>query len=167
MKKLSFAIILMLLSIFTFAQNGFQWDVTIALPKQKQQDIYNKTKSFIQQNNYLPEETVEAVGGDTGTKIIVLAKCKTSQTISDVNGEWIFNFNFSFLIDKNQSRIILNGIECAKAPKDYPLVPVSETYPDNGEKKIKLSEAQYKQLMTNLKSTLQKIVDDYKEFLIK
>jgi len=151
----------------SFSQTNFEWDVIIDSLTETQSNLYSKTKLFIAETWNSAQNVIQ---NDDAEKGLILVKGISNQNLFYQLSEhkWNFSYTVKFMLKENKCRIIINNVYCVEARTgkfDWPLVPVSDNYPADGWKKTSLSDKRYLELMSNLKSDLQKIVTSYNSYL--
>ncbi len=162
--KLLLTKVFILMSIFSFGQKDFKWDVIIDSLVSDKSQLYSKTKLFIAETWNSAQNVIQNDDKEAG---IILIKGLSSQNLYyQLNDhKWTFNYTIKFLMKNNRCRIIIDDVYCSSAKTgqyEWPYMPVSDSYPQSkGYKITGVNEERYLTIMTSLKEELQGIVDSY------
>ncbi len=156
MKKIFLILLFLLLSIFTYSQNNFQWEIIDSCSKSKEQ-IYSETKMFIANMWKSAQNVIQNDDKEAG---MILIKCSSYQLINYRLGNytWGFDYTVAFYMKNNKFKINLYNVIGSSAPSQTPLMQI-DYY--RGYNKTLQSEKQYLQICSQLKLELQSIIDDY------
>lgn len=162
----------MLVANITFAQTNFKWDKIDSVAKTKAQ-IYSDTKMYIAQTWNSAQDVIQNDDKEAGS---ILIKGSIKEEIKYGMGvnfgpaiyTYYYHYTITFLMKDNKFKLVLDNVNCktALAPTGakytIPCLPPfeGENYPDvpnwgNLSKKKQL------ELMTQLKTDLQAVVDAY------
>jgi hypothetical protein len=169
MKNLFLTAIFSLITIVSFSQDNFKWDKIDSTTKSKD-EIYTLTKMYIAETWYSAQNVIQNDDKENGT-ILIKGVNVQSHTFQLNNHVWNFNYTVKFQFKENKYRIIIDNVHCTYArcaQYDWPLMPVSDTYPtEKGFKLTSLNEIWYLKIMGHLKTDLQSIVDGYENYINK
>ncbi len=167
MKSILF-IILTLIGYTSYGQKDFKWDIIIDSLDGTQKELYSKTKVFIAENWVSANVVIQDDDKESG---IIIVKGVIQKDIFFTLNEhtYVFTHTVKFLIKDNKCRIIINNVNCtyARCQKyDWPLMPVSDTYPEKkGVRITGMSEENYIHTMRSLKKDLHQLYKDYKKYI--
>lgn len=162
-------IFLVFVSSNLLAQQNFVWEKTDTVAKTKD-DIYSDTKMFIAENWKSAKAVIQNDDKEGG---LILVKGKTIQILSHslYTCEYTYSYNVVFRMKDQKYKITIDNVYCESAyvggrklkevqPFEGGNVPEMRPTEGGSIPKKKLIE-----LMSELKSELQNIVDDYTEYL--
>jgi len=169
-RKSLLVLALMLISITSFGQANFKWDVIIDSLDDNQDQLYSKTKLFIGETWKSAQNVIQNDDKDAG--IILIKGISVQNLYYQMNDHrWTYSYSIKFLMKNNKCRIIIEDVYCSAArvaQYDWPLMPLSDVYPSSKGMKITgVNEKRYIQLMTSLRAELQSIVDSYTDYVKK
>ena len=164
MKKV--VLFLTILPLAALAQDNFEWDVRDSTEWSKD-EIYSKAKQFIAETWNEPSKVIKNDDPESG--LILLRGLHVEEMYYQMNEHrWTFSYQVKFQMRDNQWRLVIEDVKCetARAAQyDWPLLPMSMTYPEQGYRKTSLKEDRYLEIMGNVQATMQLIVDSYEEAL--
>tara|TARA_R110000803_G_C11987103_1_gene321473 strand:+ start:3110 stop:3667 length:558 start_codon:yes stop_codon:yes gene_type:complete len=169
-KKTLLTLVLVLFGFISFGQTDFKWDVIVDSLESDKSELYSKSKLFIAEVYKSAQNVIQNDDKEAG---IILVKGATLQTLYyQLNiHKWTFSYSIKFLVKDNKCRIIIEGVYCSDARvgiHDWPLMPVSNTYPESKGLRITgLNKKRYSLLMMKLKEELQLTVDLYAAYVKK
>jgi len=169
MKKVILTTISILFMTISYAQTNFKWDKIDSIAKNKN-ELYSLTKMYIGETWKSAQNVIQNDDKEGGA---ILVKGLSVQNLYyQMNDhKWTFSYTIKFLFKDNKYRVVIEDVYCQSArvaQYDWPLMPVSDTYPaEKGLKTTGVNEVRYLEIMSSLKNELQSIVDGYGSYLKK
>lgn len=167
---------LLLLSTLSFGQTDFKWEKVDSIQKSKDQ-LYTDTKLFISDYWKSSKDVIQnddREGGVVTIKGIIKVEQKINFTGS---ATFYFNFSITYLFKDGKYKVILDNVNCqndvwfmGNINKTIKPLPISDVNPVGYEfraGKGELKEDKYREAMSNLKTQLQSIMDDYNTYIKK
>jgi hypothetical protein len=152
----------MFLAFFTNAQSDFKWDVrdSVALSKD---EIYSKVKEFVGVTWKSAQDVIQVDDKDGG---MVLIKGIDVQEMNYQMNEhrWTFGYTIKFMFKDQMWRIVIENVSNTSARAgtyDWPILPITFTYPEKGYRETSLKEDRFLELMGNVYTSLQGIIDSF------
>lgn len=168
MKKIFCLSIVFCLVTNVFGQAGFKWEKVDSVAKTKSQ-IYSDTKLFIAKTWKSAKDVIQNDDKESG---VILIKGSCVQAFNKNLGfcpmEYVYDYMVTFKIKEGKFKIILDNVHCSSAhggggtqyQSINPIEPSDEIpYPFRTWGAI--SKKRAAEIMINLKSELQAIVDSY------
>lgn len=157
--------ILMAISLSTFAQTNFRWEVLDTIYKTKDQ-LYADTKLFIAKVYNEPEFVIKHEDKEAGIILVRAVKRRYHGARMDFL-RFDFGYDMIFYIKENRLRVVINSVNSksihnSKNEEAFPIV-ISENYPGFG--KCFLLEEKYHEIMFDLKYELGQQIAMYKHYL--
>lgn len=166
--KTTFLTLLLLTSslVISFGQNDFKWEKTDTINKIKPQ-IYSDTKLFIAETWKSAQDVIQNDDKESGM-VLIKGTVKEQINYGLTLYTYYYGYTVTFLMKDNKFKMILNNVTCnttvapVGAKYTIPCIPPfeGENYPDVPNWG-NLSKKKQKELMDNLKTDLQNIVDSY------
>lgn len=168
MKKIILFTIAFITSMMGFTQTNFKSEKIDSISKTKSQ-IYSDTKMFIAE---FWKSAINVIQNDDMEAGMILLKGSTKQSVSYALTplEFWYSYNVKFLMKDNKYKIIVDEIKYQSGPsslwdkKAQYLVPLDE-FP--GYSTSGLPEKQWNKLISNLKTEILSIVDNYEKYIKK
>lgn len=152
-----------------YSQTDYKWDEVVETTG-TQSDIYSRTKLFVAETWKSAKDVIQNDDKEAG---IILLKAKSKQNIvfSLVDHVYYFSYTVKLYQKEGKARIVIEDVVCTdvfvEGGYSWPLLPVSDTYPDKGLKTTGMNEKNYLTIMASLKAELQSIVDKFKVDIAK
>ena len=164
LKVMMMTLMMCLMTMVSFGQTNFKWDVVSDSLKDNKSELYSKTKLFIGETWKSAQNVIQNDDKEGG---VILVKGLSVQNLYyQMNDHrWTFNYTIKFLMKDNKCRIVIEDVYCSAArvaQYEWPHMPVADTYPTSKGLSITgVNEERYLTIMTSLKQELQSIVDSY------
>ncbi|MEI8202427.1 MAG: hypothetical protein WCH34_05410 [Bacteroidota bacterium] len=167
MKRILFALALMLAISSSFSQTNFKWEKTDTISKTKSQ-IYFETKMFID-NYWKFDKPLFLINDEERGEILISGtKIKYPHPKNDEN-IYVYRYNVDFKISKGKFNIIIDSVHCESAI--WGNFDVKKIEPFEGENcpntGLYLSKSKAKKMMISLKQDFQLILNKYYEDIKK
>ncbi len=168
MKRLILIAISIFIVTLSYSQTNFQWDKIDSIAKNKN-ELYSLTKMYIGEKWRSAQDVIQNDDKEGGAILVKGLSIQKSRHPS-YPATWTFSYNVKFLFKDNKYRLEIDNVYCQSARAgqyEWAHMPVSDAYPtEKGRIKTGVSEKVYLEIMANLKSELQSIVDSYEKYLI-
>jgi hypothetical protein len=150
---------IMLFSLFGYSQKDFKWEKIDSIQKSKV-ELYSDTKMFIAEYWKSAKDVIQNDDKESG---MILIKGIVNEDIyfQFNNHTYTYGYNVKFLFRDKKYKIIIDNVYCERAMcgvNEWPLVEPTE---DTSESSGYVPAKKLTDLMANLKTDLQKIIDFY------
>jgi hypothetical protein len=143
------------------AQTNFKWEKIDSVAKSKAQ-IYSDTKMFIAETWKSAKNVIQNDDKDAGAIFIEGTVQKIGGSGLRVATFW-YSYTVKFYIKEQKYKINIENVQFKTSDKAGWTADVADEWP--GGMKCALSKKPWTELMTSLKSDMQKIVDDYAKYI--
>jgi hypothetical protein len=174
MKKLILLTGTILIATLGFAQTNFKWDKVDSVAKTKGQ-IYSDTKMFIAEYWKSAQNVIQNDDKEGGAILIKGASIqKVNHSLNVFT--YVYHYSVTIKMKDNKYRIVLDNVYCESAipvgAAQYEILkiePFDSVYVKGktGMTMATLPEAKAVAMMSNLKTELQAIIDNYDKYIKK
>lgn len=155
-----------MIALQSYGQDGFKWNKVDSVNKTKS-EIYSDTKTYIAKTWNSAQNVIQNDDKDAGI-ILIKGSSKQSTVYCLSTFEYNYNYTITFMIKDNKVKILCSDVICNSAyggNVSINLLPPFDGENYTGTGMNKLSKKKQLEVMGNLRSDLQNIIDKYLLFV--
>lgn len=159
--KLLFVFIIGMMVLQSYGQDNFKWNKVDSVNKTKS-EIYSDTKMYIAQTWKSAQNVIQNDDKESGNILVKGQIIKHIIVMGLQDYCYTYNYTVTFLMKENKFKITLDNVYCESAIfMTNPSAYISKIQPFEGECTETFNKKKTNVMMSEVKSGLQNLVDDY------